>query len=208
MLPGKSIALLVFALFCAAWQWPEAQAQIALERAFLLVSTPGMQDPNFSETVVLVVREGEGGPLGVILNRPTTAELRAVYPDRAELAQRNDLLFLGGPVQPEALLFAFRSAVAPERGLHVIDDIYLSGYSEVLNQLLRHPEQAAEQRFFTGYAGWAEGQLESEIARSGWYVLPLDVTAIFERNPLDLYRQFLERATVRRIEAHAILPAY
>jgi putative transcriptional regulator len=177
-----------------------ALAQAETARTFLLVAQPDMLDPHFSQTVVLVMRPEDGGPLGVILNRPTNLQLRELYPERAELTGRDDLVFFGGPVQPDALLFAFRSAVKPPKGLSVTGDIYISGFSEVLDELLKHPENANEQRFFVGYAGWAQGQLEFEIARGGWYTLPLDVDTIFKMNPLTLYDELLKRATTRRIE--------
>ena len=179
---------------------PAALAQAETARTFLLVAQPDMLDPNFSRTVVLVMRPEEDGPLGVILNRPTNVQLRELYPERAELTGRDDLVFFGGPVQPDALLFAFRSAEKPPKGLNVTGDIYISGFSEVLDELLKHPENAKEQRFFAGYAGWAQGQLEFEIARGGWYTLPLDVDAIFKMNPLTIYDELLKRAAVPRIE--------
>lgn len=179
---------------------PPALAQTEKVSTFLLVAQPDMLDPNFSRTVVLVMRPEDGGPLGVILNRPTNVQLRELYPERAELTGRNDLVFFGGPVQPDALLFAFRSLVKPPKGLNVTGDIYISGFSEVLDELLKHPENANEQRFFAGYAGWAQGQLEFEIARGGWYTLPLDVDAIFKMNPLTIYDELVKRATIRRIE--------
>ena len=175
-----------------------AQAETA--RTFLLVAQPDMLDPHFFRTVVLVMLPEDSGPLGVILNRPTNVQLRELYPERAELTGRDDLVFFGGPVQPDALLFAFRSAVKPAKGLSVTGDIYISGFSEVLDELLKHPENANEQRFFAGYAGWAQGQLEFEIARGGWYTLPLDEEAIFKMNPLTIYDELLQRAAVRRIE--------
>lgn len=177
------------------------RAQTDPDRAFLLVANPELADPNFAGTVVLAVRADPGGPLGVILNRPTTTALSSVYPDRADAAGRNDLVFFGGPVQPDALLFAFRSATKPPQGMLVVEDIYISGYSRVLDELLKHPEHAAEQRFFAGYSGWAEGQLEAEISQGGWYVLPLDTGAIFRMNPRTMYDDLLRRALVPRIEA-------
>jgi putative transcriptional regulator len=98
-------------------------------------------------------------------------------------------------------LFAFRSATKPPQGMLVVEDIYISGYSRVLDELLKHPEHAAEQRFFAGYSGWAEGQLEAEISQGGWYVLPLDTGAIFRMNPRTMYDDLLRRALVPRIEA-------
>jgi len=178
-----------------------AHAQAEKERTFLLVAQPGMIDPTFSRTVVLTVRPDDGGPIGVILNRPSTLELRSLYPERADLANRRDLLFLGGPVEPDALLFAFRSRAKPSKGLFVADDIYISGFSDVLTEILRHPENASQQRFFTGFSGWAVDQLEDEIARGGWYVLPFDGRIVFDMNPLTMYEEMVKRATVPRIEA-------
>jgi putative transcriptional regulator len=192
------LILIATAGFCATGP---VHAQIENERAFLLVAKPGMLDPNFDKTVVLAVRPDDGGPIGVILNRPTTVLLRALLPDRPELANRDDLVFLGGPVEPEALLFAFRSSNKPARGLSVAEDIYISGFSEVLADLLKRPENAARQRFFTGFSGWAAGQLEDEIAQGGWYVLRFDASAIFDINPLTMYEEMLRRAAVPRIEA-------
>ena len=176
-------------------------AQVEKVRTFLLVAAPGMMDPMFSRTVVLAVKTDDGGPIGVILNRPSTIELRSLYPDRAELAKRRDLVFLGGPVEPDALLFAFRSQQKPSKGLFIAGDIYISGFSEVLTEILKHPENAAQQRFFTGFSGWAAGQLEDEIAQGGWYVLRFDARAVFDMNPLTMYEEMLKRASTPRIEA-------
>ena len=132
--------------------------------------------------------------------------MRSLYPDRAEIANRRDLVFLGGPVEPDALLFAFRSPRKPSKGLFVADDIYISGFSEVLAEILQNPENAGQQRFFTGFSGWAAGQLEDEIGQGGWYVLRFDARAVFDMNPLTMYEDMLKRATVPRIEAARGIP--
>ncbi|MFL6580996.1 MAG: YqgE/AlgH family protein [Burkholderiales bacterium] len=196
------LRFLLLLLTIIACSTPQATlAQTENQRVFLLVAAPGMLDPTFSNTVVLAVRADDGGPIGLILNRPSTVELRSLYPDRAELAARRDVVFLGGPVEPDALLFAFRSQTAPPKGLLVADDIYISGFSAVLDQLLKHPENASQQRFFTGFSGWASGQLEDEIAQGGWYVVAFDPRSVFDMNPLTLYDEMLKRAAAPRIEA-------
>ena len=177
------------------------RAQVETERAFLLVAKRGMLDANFAETVVLVVRPEDGSPVGVILNRQSTVELRSLYPDRANIADRRDLVFLGGPVEPDVLLFAFRSPRKPLKGLFVADDIYISGFSEVLTEILAHPENAGQQRFFIGFSAWVAGQLENEIAQGGWHVLRFEAGAVFDMNPLTMYQELLERVAVPRIEA-------
>lgn len=190
----------VIGLALACFSPAGAQSRPETGRSFLLVAHPDLGDPNFSGTVVLVMRPDDGGPLGLILNRPTGTLLGEIYPDRAELQGRTDMLFFGGPVEPDALLFAFRSATPPAKGVNVAGDIYVSGFSGVLDELLSQPEQASEQRFFAGYAGWARGQLEAEIAQGGWHVLPLDTGAIFEMNPLTLYERMLYRVNVPFLE--------
>ena len=197
---GFTLRLILLAT-AGFWTPGLVHAQAEGERVFLLVAKPGMMDPTFNESVVLAVRSDDGGPIGVILNRPSTVSLRSLYPDRPELANRRDLIFLGGPVEPDALLFAFRSPRKPSKCLFVADDIYISGFSEVLAEILKHPENTAQQRFFTGFSGWAAGQLEDEIARDGWYVLPFDPRAVFDINPLTMYEEMLRRATAPRIEA-------
>ncbi len=193
-----TFGLILFAAAACAATLAHAQAED--ERVFLLVAKPGMQDPVFEKTVVLAVRADDGGPIGVILNRPSTISLHALLPDRADTADRNDPVFIGGPIEPDALLFAFRAARKPARGLSVADDIYISGFSEVLTEVLGHPENAAQQRFFTGFTGWAAGQLEQEIQHGGWFALQFDARAVFDMNPLTIYEELLQRATAPGIE--------
>ena len=197
--------LLCVATLLAGMVLPVAAVGVS-DRVFLLVAHPRMQDENFSGTVVLVIDEAPGGPLGVILNRPSEFSLSQVFSGRAEFSGRDDLLFFGGPVQPEALLFAFRAGTPPEKGLHVADDIYISGFSNTLNELLKRPQDVRDQRFFSGYAGWTKGQLEAEIAQGGWYVMGFDPTAVFEVNPLGMYQEMLKRASAPRIETLRDLP--
>jgi putative transcriptional regulator len=195
-------ALFVATVFVAALLPPRpALAQSVDEHAFLLVAKPGMLDPTFEGTVVLGVRPDETGPVGLILNRPSTGTLNSVFPNRPEFAKRTDRVYLGGPVEADALLFAFCSKTKPAKGVPVDGDIYISGFSEVLAEVLKHPEDAAHQRFFSGFSGWAPGQLEDEIERGGWYVLRFDARALFEMNPRTLYEDMLRRATAPRIEA-------
>jgi len=92
-----------------------ALAQAETARTFLLIAQPICSTRIFPGRWCWSCHPEESGPLGVILNRPTNVQLRELYPERAELTGRDDLVFFGGPVQPDALLFAFRSAVKPSR---------------------------------------------------------------------------------------------
>ncbi len=138
------------------------------------------------------------GPSGVILNRPTELMLRDVWPDRPDRQGRTDTLYFGGPVQPNGLLFMFHMTPPPERAWWTVDDIYFSGDGELLATLLEEPNANPSQRFFAGYASWAPGQLEGEIARGDWHVLKIDPEVLYDSEPDTLWLRMHQRATLPR----------
>lgn len=159
----------------------------------LLVAHPDMQDPNFAQTVVLVVFPETLGPTGVILNRPTRLKWAEASPDEPRLAKRSDPIHFGGPVQLNTLWFLFHAPQPPSVALPVLGDLYLSADAGVLDGLLA--QERGIERFFVGYSGWAPAQLDFEIAEGAWYVLPADLDTILELAPEDMWRTLVLRAT-------------
>ncbi|MCW5623182.1 MAG: YqgE/AlgH family protein [Burkholderiales bacterium] len=165
------------------------------ERAVLLVASPQMLDPNFARTVVLVSFPQDVGPMGVVLNRPVGATLGDILTDRPDLRERRDPLFFGGPVEPDGILFVFRAPEHPLRALPVVDDLYFSGDGTLFDEVARAADGARQRRFFAGYAGWAVGQLDAEVARGDWYVLDVDADTVFDiAGTPDLWARLLQRA--------------
>jgi putative transcriptional regulator len=187
-------AVLVAVALCL----PAAAQQAGRREAILLVAHPSMTDLRFAETVVLVTFPPDSGPEGVVLNKPSLVELRSVWPNRPERQGRTDLIHYGGPVEPDGLLFLFRMKPPPQRALWVTEDIYYSGDGQLLDKLLEENKPVKHQRFFAGFAGWAPGQLENEIAWGGWYVLPVDSEVIFDMPIEGMWEKLLERATLPR----------
>ena len=183
-------AILVLSLFGSGL----GCAQEIEHEPVLLVATPDLLDPNFEHTVVLVVFPKGGGPLGVILNRPIPATLKDAFPDEPQLRERTDRLFFGGPVHTTALMYLFRGKATAEGAFPVLDDLCLSGNGDLLDHILAAP-QSSVQRYFLGYSGWAPVQLDMEIARGGWYVLPADRDTILNMDPAVMWRELLARAT-------------
>ncbi len=175
----------------ALWLPAAAQERVRMEPV-LLVASPALQDPNFAETVVLVVFPEHGGPTGVILNRPTRIEWKEAFPDDAQLRALQEPIYFGGPVQYTALWFLFRAAAHPGKALSVLDDLYLSSDAPLLERSLAR--KGAVERFFVGYAGWSPAQLEMEIAQGAWYVLPADLDAVLKMKPESMWRLLLGRA--------------
>jgi putative transcriptional regulator len=163
----------------------------------LLVAIPTLPDPNFERSVVLLLdHEGEGA-VGVILNRPTDASLPAQLPGWASLAAAPAVVFVGGPVAPDAAIGLGRAdpAVAQEGFLPLPGGSARAELGTVDLSLV--PADAAptvtEVRVFAGYAGWGAGQLEIELARGDWIVVDAEPGDAFCDEPDELWRAVLRR---------------
>jgi putative transcriptional regulator len=184
-------AFLLSALLLAAA--PLFAAGIEASGVFL-VAKRDLKDPNFSETVVLVTQPRQGPPWGVIINRPLDHLLSEVLSDQDSLKGRKDVLFFGGPVMRQALIFLVRGASPPERSTPVLRDVYFTGDIDHIERLLRRPNPTSGLRVYSGYAGWGSGQLQSEIARGGWHVVPADAETVFEMDPAAIWPEMIKRA--------------
>jgi putative transcriptional regulator len=162
--------------------------------AIFLVAKPELHDPNFAQSVVLVVFPHEAGPIGVILNRPTQFAVKDGFPDQPLLKSRADMLFFGGPVQPTGLMYLFRGSAGTGRAFPVVGELFLSADSGLLDDLLtRHRDHV--QRWFLGYSGWSKAQLEREIALGAWYVIEADQDTVAHADPKTIWRDLVLRAT-------------
>jgi len=156
------------------------------------VATPDLEDPNFFRTVVLVLEHNLEGALGVVLNRPSAADVSELLPDWAVVAVDPPVVFLGGPVQPESAIGLGR------RGDERDGDGFASLFGDVGTvDLERTPEDVIPQidtvRVFAGYAGWGPGQLDGEVASNGWFVVASEAGDPWTREPGELWRQVLRR---------------
>jgi putative transcriptional regulator len=154
----------------------------------LLLAGPGLVDPNFWRTVVLLGEHSDEGALGVVLNRASETTVSEAVPELAELAEDMGAVHLGGPVQPSAIV-VLADFVEPEAGSLVLESI---GFlpSEVDPATLGELRRA---RVYAGYAGWGPGQLESELAEGSWIVEPAIPEDVFTDDPDGLWSAVLRR---------------
>jgi putative transcriptional regulator len=156
---------------------------------FFLVAARDMVDPNFSETVILLLRYDDDGAMGLIVNRPTVTLPEQVIPDIEGLGRYAGPLFLGGPVQVHFVTFLVRGTAELEGSTEVLPDVRYSTDPDLLAELTSEATDATSLRVYAGYAGWAPGQLEHEIERGGWHVLPGDSAAVFSGEPAAVWRE-------------------
>jgi len=158
-------------------------------RGQLLVAGPALFDPNFRRTVVLVGEHNDEGALGVVLNRPTPVAVSEAVPPLAPFVAEDEVLFVGGPVQPQSPVVLAEFHSPEEADVIAFGSIgFLTGHLDAeAGNLVRRA------RVFAGYAGWGAGQLETELAAGGWILeraLPEDV---FAERPEDLWSLVLRR---------------
>jgi len=161
-------------------------------RGRLLVATPELQDPNFVRTVVLVLEHNAEGALGVVLNRPTDTTLVGALPAWADLGAAPAVVFVGGPVQPEAAIGLARCGAETEA----------DGFAPLFGDLGtvdldRDPMDVTAVvdvvRVYVGYSGWGPGQLDGEVAADGWYVVDAAPEDPWASQPGGLWRAVLRR---------------
>jgi putative transcriptional regulator len=187
-----------FAIAPSSWARDPAEEP---PNAVLLVAKPTLLDPNFSHTVVLATQTREAETVGVILNRPTPLKAVDVLPPELPASNYADVMFFGGPVLRRAVVAVFDSAGKPAApAFHLLEATYLTMHSDNIRALLQR--SGGSYRLYIGFAAWAPHQLEGELLRKDWYVLPAHEDEIFRKDTSGLWKELLERAT----GAHAARP--
>ena len=155
----------------------------------LLVASPGLLDPNFHRTVVLITEHNDEGSAGLVLNRPSPAAVAEIVPELEPLVDDGEQVWLGGPVQPNAVL-VLGEFLDP-------DDAAVPLFGALGFPALDDPDEVVpvttRRRVFAGYAGWGAGQLEDELAREDWIVEPAEADDAFTELPEALWADVLRR---------------
>jgi putative transcriptional regulator len=155
----------------------------------LLVASPGLFDPNFRRTVVLVTEHTEDGAAGLVLNRPTESEVSEIVPALESLVDDGEPIFMGGPVQPNGVL-VLGEFLDP-------DDAAVPLFGSLGFPSLDEPDEVVplttRRRIFAGYAGWGSGQLEDELAREDWILEEAQPDDAFTETPGELWADVLRR---------------
>lgn len=155
-------------------------------RDHFLIAMPGMADPSFSHTVTYICEHSDKGAMGVVINTATPMQLKEIF---AQMQLENNashgeqIIMAGGPVQPERGFVLHSSETQWQTTLKVSDEISLTVSRDIIAAMA---EGNGPQDFLIslGYAGWGEGQLESEIAANSWLTVPADKNIIFH-TPVD-----------------------
>jgi putative transcriptional regulator len=143
----------------------EARHNSAMEesvRGRLLIAAPSLFD-YFRRTVVLVIEHTPDGGMGLVLNRTSETPVAEAVPALADLVDEAELVRVGGPVAPQAVVALGEFEDASEAGVRVVGSVGTLDPDAANESLLR-------LRVYAGYAGWSPGQLDGEIEEGAWIV--------------------------------------
>ncbi|HYH60819.1 MAG TPA: YqgE/AlgH family protein [Solirubrobacterales bacterium] len=158
-------------------------------RGKLLIASPALVDPNFMRSVVLMTEHSDDGAMGIVLNRPADATARDLMPALEDIA-RDDPLFIGGPVQPQAVVLLAEFADPSAAAWIVVADVGLASAETDFDEL---GDVVRRGRFYAGYSGWGPGQLEAEIEIDSWIIEPPLPAELFPDDPESLWSDVLAR---------------
>src|SRR5262245_53829849 len=139
----------------------------------LLIATAGLLDPNFHRTVVLVAEHSDEGAMGLVLNRPAGVAVSDAAPQLETLVGPEEPIFVGGPVESQAVVVLAEFDGPEDAAAIVLDDV---GFMPAETEIEPATRRA---RVFAGYAGWSAGQLEAELEENAWILEPASPEHVF-----------------------------
>lgn len=158
-------------------------------RGRLLVSEPYLPDPYFRRTVVLLCEHNAEGSFGFVLNRPMEMSVNELMENMPPI---NAQVYIGGPVQSGNLYYLHTLGPHLQGSVEVVDGIFMGGdYDQLCSILNTDPKLAKHVRFFVGYSGWAEDQLDRELADRSWLVSHAAKAQIMRTGKRDLWADTL-----------------
>lgn len=169
-----------------------------------LVAVPQLLDPNFKQSVVLLIEQSDQGSMGVVINSESPLLL-------SDLCKNHDIEYqgdpgkrvrVGGPINPEQGFVLYEPIEHDTDGRPILESLRVSASTLTLSRLAS--ESGIRYHCYTGYAGWGPGQLEREIDEGSWIIVPADALAVLEGDPEEIWRQAL---VDNGIDPAAIVPA-
>lgn len=165
-------------------------------RGQFLISARHLRDPNFYKTVILLVEHGDHGAMGLVINRPSSILVRNALAGQFSLPKGDDLIYVGGPVEPSALFILHDVVELNGDETPILKGLYVGTNAEAFEQVVQRAaseQQNLKYRIFSGCAGWSPGQLEGEIARGDWLIRPACHDAVFHEDPYVVYDLLLQK---------------
>ncbi len=168
----------------------------------LLLDNGKLQGSFFHRSVILVCQHDTEGAFGLVLNRTTGNSIGEAVVAKLPETLKQQPLFLGGPVQPQALSFLHNDSFIPDA--NVMPNLHLDHSLDSLIEASDSYSPTRQLKVFAGYAGWSPGQLDDEMKRDTWLTHPATLDLVFFGKPDMLWKLILsEKGLKYRLVAEA-----
>jgi putative transcriptional regulator len=148
----------------------------------LLVATEKSRDADFARSVIFLIQFDRQAALGVMVNRRSSVPVSEVFPDLKSAPGGSDPVYTGGPVT-----VGIRALLRSPSG-----DVSVISTRTSLAKLAASGKPSSVFRVYAGYTGWTAAQLQDELARGLWRILPGDANAVFDAHPETLWRRLMD----------------
>lgn len=157
----------------------------------VIVAEPFLHGKYFGRSVILLAEVTEKGAIGFVLNKPLKYGVGELFPDLEEF----DLpVFLGGPVDTGKLYFVHTLGNLIPQSIHIKDNLYWGGDFETIILLIKQKQIKSHQvRFFVGYSGWTQGQLDLELEEGSWVISSMKSIEIMDTLVAKLWEEATRR---------------
>ncbi|MCF8380224.1 MAG: YqgE/AlgH family protein [Bacteroidales bacterium] len=161
------------------------------EKGRILISEPFLSDSYFKRSVVYLTEHTNEGSVGFVLNKPIELDIKDVLQDFPDIGAG---FSLGGPVNTNTIHYIHTLGDKIPESILVKGNIFWGGDFEVLKDLLQKQEIKPEEiRFFLGYSGWTENQLDRELEENAWLVAEIDNDSIMNGIHPDFWKEVLKK---------------
>ena len=171
----------------------------------LLIAAQQLRDPNFHKSVVLMLQHSSESAMGLVVNHPTGMTIGKALAQHSPVNGLDAPVFCGGPVETNAVFVLHDSVVFGNQDQEIAPGLFLAGSEGSFDKIVRQeapPETSIQFRLISGYAGWGGGQLESEMERGDWNVLPCAGILLLDEDPYGLWELCMRRMN----RATSVLP--
>jgi len=168
----------------------------------LLVASRDLLDPNFVQTVVLLVRYQEDSVLGLVVNRQTQIPISRVFPELKAAKGQTDPIYRGGPVERTAALALMRSGSKPEEAEHVFASVSMITSRGLLEKMIAEKMHPSMFHIYLGYSGWTAQQLRGEVEHGAWYIFPGNPATVFDPDSDTVWSRMIRKTEERIASIH------
>ena len=157
----------------------------------ILIAKPFLHDGFFRRAVILLAEHNDSGSVGFVMNRPASIKLQDLL---TNLKEADFPVFLGGPVSQDQLFFVHRYGEQINGSLPIGDGYFWNGdYSDLIQLIRKGNIKSSGIKFFVGYSGWGEGQLQDELQSDSWIVSDANYKNLMREASNEIWGEELKR---------------